>query len=277
MKLNPRHLLLAVLAACSPADRGAPTPPPVPAEVRLMLGDRDTPFDEVRVLSVDDANQRFHVHLALHGTTELGPEVPALVCGERRIPVNSHGRMSETYELLFQVERADARTIATALGTELVERTPWTARLTGTLEPADSTRELHAGAEHLLLRFTLTNSGPVAVWFLDGGRGRNELGRDNRFEFEVTRAGTALEPRQLFDFGGLGVYRRLEPGQSHALELDLAHWCRLELPGEYAISARYTADVMPAHYQPGEHLPMGGYAHLNHEVAVPAQTVVNVR
>jgi len=274
MKTKPAHLLVALLAACSSADRGPPTPQAPPAQVRLVVGERVTPFDEVRVLSVDDANQRFHVYLALRGTSELGPEVPALVMGERRIPVTSHGRTGEVYELLFQVERADAVQLAAALATNLIERPPWTARLCATLEPIG---ELRAGAERLPLRFTLLNSGPVAVWFLDGGRQRNELGRDNRFEFEVTRDGAPLELRKLFDFGGIGVYRRLEPGQSHVLELDLAHWCRLERAGEYAIAGRYTADVMPAQYQPGEALPMGGYAHLNHEVAVPAQTTVTVR
>jgi len=161
-----------------------------------------------------------------------------------------------------------------ALGLPARQREPWRGELSAKLEPVG---ELALGSEHLPLRFTLTNTGPVALWFMDGGRGRNELGRDNRFTFVIERDGEQLATRELMDFGGLGVYRRLEPGESHALELDLSHWIRFERPGRYEVRANYEAELMPAQYEPGSELPLGWYSYLTHTRGVTASLALELR
>ena len=154
------------------------------------------------------------------------------------------------------------------------ERETWRGELTGKLETLG---ELAAGAERLPLCFTLTNTGPVTVWFMDGGRGRNELGRDNRFTFVIERDGEPLSTRELYDFGGLASYRRLAPGESQALELDLAHWIRLEKAGKYSVRASYEAELMPAEFEPGKVLPMGWHAHLVRTRSVQAGLALDAR
>jgi hypothetical protein len=163
---------------------------------------------------------------------------------------------------------------AAALGVRALEREPWRGELGAQLEAAG---ELAAGAEHLPLRFTLTNTGPVALWFMDGGRGRNQLGRDNRFTFAIEREGERLPTLELDDLGGLGSFRRLAPGESRALELDLAHWTRLDRAGHYTLRASYEAELLPAEFEPGKPLPPGWYAHLTRTRSVSAALTLVLR
>ena len=261
------QMLVVLLCAC------AHVPEPPRDCVRLLVDDAEAAFHDPQVLSVDDANETWRIALGGKPVAEGGHAI-ALVLGELRLPVQSWGRSGDEGDFYFQANAAEARSFAAALGVPARERNPWPGEVTGKLEAAG---ELAAGAEHLPLRFTLTNSGPVPLWFHDGGRGRNELGRDNRFSFEIEREGEKLATRELMDFGGMGVERRLAPGESRTLELDLAHWIRLERPGRYEVRASYEADLMPAEYQPGAGLPMGWYSHLVHTRSVQARLVFDAR
>lgn len=169
---------------------------------------------------------------------------------------------------------SDATRIAGALGVVARERAPWSGRLEARLRAAG---DVAAGTDTVPLQFELTNAGGVPLWFHDGGRGRNQLGRDNRFHFAVERDGEALPIAEIFDFGGHGNYRRLGPGESWTFAVDLAHWCRLDRPGAYRVHATYDAELMPAEYEPGQPLPPGMYSHWRRERAVAAEFVLTVR
>jgi hypothetical protein len=263
-------LLLVLLCAC------AGTVPATRTDcVRLLVDEQEVAFHDPQVLAIDDANETFQIALGGKPVSEPeGGHTIALVLGELRLPVQSWGRSGDVGDFEFRATPAQASTFAAALGVPARERAPWRGELTGGLEPA---AELVAGAEHLPLRFTLTNSGPVALWFMDGGRGRNELGRDNRFTIVVERDGQQLATRDLMDFGGMAVERRLEPGASHALELDLAHWIQLERPGRYEVHASYEAELLPAEYEPGGALPLGWYTHLVRRRNVEARLTLELR
>jgi len=261
-------LLLLLLCACA-----GTVPAPRTECVRLIVDQQELAFHDPQVLSIDDANETYRIALGGKALPEGGHAIE-LVLGELRLPAQSWGRSGDEGDFYFQASAGEARAFAAALGVPAREREPWRGELWGKLEELG---ELAAGAEHLPLRFTLTNSGPVPLWFHDGGRGRNELGRDNRFTFEVERDGEKLATRELMDFGGMGVERRLEPGESYTLELDLAHWIRLERPGRYEVRASYEADLMPAEYGPGSALPLGWYSHLMRTRSVKAELTLELR
>jgi hypothetical protein len=138
-----------------------------------------------------------------------------------------------------------------------------------------------AGAERVRLQFVLANHGPVPVWFHDGGRGRNQLGRDNRFTFVVERDGVPVPTTRVEDFGGIGIDRRLEPGAEHAFAVDLAHWCRLPAPGRYLVRATYEAELVPGEFVPHHaglpELAHGHRAHFVRTRMVEAECVVTAR
>ena len=259
MRLDLGGACLLLLAACA-------TP-----GVELRVGGAALEFQDAQVLAVDDANEVYQVTLSSrHAAGGAQVVQPVLLLGRRQWSANQWGGSGETLESGFRVPADEARLLARALGVRAREREPWRGGLAGKLEPAG---ELRAGAEHLPLRFTLTNTGPVALWFMDGGRGRNELGRDNRFTVEVE----GLRSREIPDFGGMGVCRRLEPGESHVFELDLAHWCRPERAGSCRVHVAYEAELMPAEFEPGATLQPGWHAYLERTRSVPAELALELR
>src|SRR5690349_7929367 len=234
-------MLLVLLCAC------AHVPEPPRDCVRLLVDGAEAAFHDPQVLAIDDANEAYRIALGGKPVSEGGHAI-TLVLGELRLTAQSWGRSGDEGDFYFQASATQARSFAAALGVPAREREPWPGELTGKLEAVG---ELAAGSEKMPLRFTLTNTGPVTLWFHDGGRGRNELGRDNRFSFEIEREGEKLATRELMDFGGIGVERRLAPGESRTLELALAHWIRLGRPGRHEGEASYEAELMPAEYEPG--------------------------
>jgi len=266
--------LILACTACS-----APVPAPARAEktasVRFLLDRTEADFHDPQVLSIDNENKQFEVTLLSHVLSDpTQAHTSELTLGELHLPVCSWGRSGEVSDFTFRATAEQARAIARALGIEARDRGPFYGELVGKLEAVG---ELRSGAEHLPLRFTLANTGPLAVWFLDGGRGRNELGRDNRFRFEVTRDVGDVPVRELVDFGGLASYRRLEPGESHTLELDLAHWCKLADPGRYFVHATYEAELLPAEFEPDKPMPMGWHAHIVQTRRIAAELELDLR
>jgi len=248
---------------------------PTPAPVRLLIDETETAFHDANVLAIDDANAQFNVTLATKSPIDTGhSHTIVLALADLRLASMSFGSHGDGSSVTFRATAEQARAVASGLGIPAQEREAWRGVLTGRLEPV---AEPTAGAEHLPMRFLLTNTGPVALWFLDGGRGRNELGRDNRFTFEIEREGERLPTRQIYDFGGIGVYRRLAPEQAWTLTFDLAHWRALERAGTYRLRAKYEADLMPADYEPGKDLPMGYSTHLNRTRTVEAELTLVLR
>ncbi|MBK7645256.1 MAG: hypothetical protein IPJ19_19800 [Planctomycetes bacterium] len=266
-------LYAALLALCSACAQ--PAPAQKPTCVRLLVDDQEAAFHDPQVLSVDDANEHYEITLGGKPAIETDhPQGIALVLGSLRLAAQSWGRSGDEGSFTFPATPEQAHAFATALGSVARKREPFRGELRAKLEPVG---ELVAGAEQLPLRFTLTNTGTQALWFMDGGRGRNELGRDNRFTFEIERERESVATRELVDFGGLGSYRRLAPGESHVLELDLAYWSRLERAGNYLVRATYDADVMPGSFEPGKALPLGWHTHLRRTRRVPAELALRLR
>jgi hypothetical protein len=190
-----------------------------------------------------------------------------LVAGDTRLTSNSWGSSGDEIWGMFEATPTEARRLAASLQVPVHDRAPWLGQLEGRFEPRG---KVTAGATTAPVTFTLTNTGPCAVWLLDGGRQRNQLGRDNRFTFTIVRGGERLELRRVEDFGGLGTYRRLQPGASHAFAVDLAHWATFDRAATYTIEASYEAALMPADFEPSKELPPGWHSHLQRTRTVRA-------
>ena len=75
-----------------------------------------------------------------------------------------------------------------------------------------------------------------------GGASRGSP-RDNRFEFVVEREGRFLPTIQAYDFGGIGTYRPLTPGDTLELAADLTAWARPDTAGNYLVRCSYRAEL----------------------------------
>lgn len=253
-----------LLACCTEPPRATPSH----GAPDVLVDGTKVAFRDPRVLSVEDDNSRFELTCVSRELFDTGQNhVVALAHGDLRITASSWGRNGDESWFVFPMTPLQAASLAGVLGVPAQERAPWAGELAAKVE---FTAAPAANDERLPLRFTLTNKGPAAVWFLDGGRNRNELGRDDRFHFDIERGGAHLDVRQVTDFGGLGTYRRLAPGSSWTFEPDLAHWRKLEQPGNYTLRASYVADLMPAEFEPGKALPLGYYSHLQRTRTVTA-------
>lgn len=275
--MKPALVLVLACVACAtrPSTHVSPLPAPHPASVLLLLDGSPIEFQDPRVLSIDDDDREFEVTLTPRVILDTDePHTLVLARGTHRYPSQAFGRAGATSYVTLRVTADSARELADALGVPAVVRAAWKIELTGRLEPGDGFDE---DSGRRPMRFILRNDGREALWFLDGGRGRNELGRDNRFRFDVECGDRPLEMREVLDFGGLGTYRRLEPGQEHAFTVELAQWCRLEGPATCRVHAGYEADLMPAEFEPGRTYPFGVYSHMLRRRTVPAQLVVQVR
>jgi hypothetical protein len=255
---------------------GVPTAAdPVPEPVRLIVDGVEKAFRDPQVLSIADAQEAFQVTLVAGrladdgGSSQIG-----LALGHLRLVACAWSNDGDDAWFVFPATPAQARSFAHALGVPAREREPWRGELAGALEPVGAAA---AGAATWPLRFTMTNAGPVALWFLDGGRGRNRLGRDNRFTFTIERDGERLATQQVEDFGGLGAWRRLAPREAFTFAIDLAHWCAPERPGRYTIRASYEAELMAGEFEPGKAMAVGWYTHLRRVRNVPTELVLEVR
>jgi HEAT repeat protein len=98
--------------------------------------------------------------------------------------------------------------------------------------------------EPLEATFTVENLGPGDFKFLFGcdTRGR---GRHDRFKIAVTDADAKLlpDPRALLgQFGGLGSFETLKPGQTFTSSIDLTHFRKIDSAGVYTVKCRFAFD-----------------------------------
>lgn len=223
-------------AAAADALRGSLPPPPF----SLLFRGEPRSIVDARIDSMENDNSRFRVNITVEGSDPF-KDIPSieLFIADRREPMllqrTSVDRDADRTLCTGYFEASDARAAARALGVQLNLRSDPAHRLEAQVEPSGD------GAGGWPLRFSITNGGDAPITFLDGGRNRNELGRDNRFTFEVSVAGQALVAREVLDRGGLAVHRTLEPGAVHVIELDLEDW--FELPAEGVLEGRLTYEI----------------------------------
>ncbi len=207
-------------------------------------------FDEAFVYSLNNGNTRFQILLldefdpaesARPSTSGMAGE---FVLEELRIPVLGGGRSGDSLHFSLEVDRATAQRAARTLEVVIQERAHPGHELSASFEVV---HPIASGDEQIPVLFRIHNRG-ATVQLFDGGRNRNRLGRDNRFQFQVEQAGAPVAVLELPDFGGLAGYHTLAGGESYEIALDLANWIHLDEPGQYTVSGAYELLLLPGDF-----------------------------
>lgn len=225
--------------------------PPPPVELRIE-GAR-VPIAAATIDAVENANTRYLVTVEAEGARLE----PGSLDAELRLagrPVDVTGASTDPARgrttFISYLDRSAARRAGRALGISPAHRVHPGHTLEVRVVAGENPEHEHP------LRFVIENAGHVPITFLDGGRNRNERGRDDRFTFEVTLDGTTLEATELHTYGGLGVHRTLPPGRVWTFELDAADWFELPGSGHLAGTVRYEMEIVGregASDRPGRH------------------------
>ena len=207
---------------------------------QVELGERlSENFGEVSIQSVSNPNDLFRVSLKQAGPVETrGPLALCIdgVCEVIGARGNSEG--SGKLDLIAAVSGAEnARRIAVALNTTVAERKHPGYLLAVAWRPLKP--EFKVG-EAVTLELCIKNVGQVPVRFLEGGQNRGP--RDNQFGFTAFSglgAGKAFpDTGDTMNFGGLGAYRTLKPGEIFRKQVDVTKWFKFE-KGLYLITGTY--------------------------------------
>lgn len=153
---------------------------------------------------------------------------------------DSTGHDSTGSQTTFTFDRDTARRIAAAFQISVHERTKLDGglRYRWTFPPKATTNPTIP----IPVILHVENAGRTTVGFMIGGRQRGP--RDNRFGFDIHRNGRPIKIKEAHDFGGLGYYRVIKPGERAEVTCpDLRAWADLDLPGHYAITATYEGEL----------------------------------
>ena len=152
---------------------------------------------------------------------------------------DSDGHDDTASQASFVLDRPTAERLAKVLQIPLNERSPLDAGLqaTWTIPPTAGTRT----TDPIMVKLRIKNAGTTTLGFMLGGRQRGP--RDNQFAFTVARNGSPVPIKDAPDFGGMGYYKHLKPGEEHELAVDLRSWADLATPGHYAVDASYEGEL----------------------------------
>ncbi len=93
----------------------------------------------------------------------------------------------------------------------------------------------------VVLELTVENVGQVPVHFVEGGKQRGA--RDNQFQFIAFGSSGYGKPipdiGDPTNFGGLGGFRELKPGDVFRKQVDVTKWFKFDKPGSYEITGLY--------------------------------------
>jgi hypothetical protein len=191
------------------------------------------------VVSVSNANDRYVGWVEL-STPAAGPPVLSLDGG--LLLAQSWGRSSLASGIdsaTFSVDRRGADALAAVWNVVRQDRRRLDAGLDWWWRARRQPFRVGAPMEIVL---GVENAGPEAVGFSIGGASRGST-RDNRFEFAVERLGRLLPRIQAHDFGGIGYYKPLKPGDTVELGADLTAWAQLDAAGSYHVRCSYRAEL----------------------------------
>jgi hypothetical protein len=108
-------------------------------------------------------------------------------------------------------------------------------------------KESYKVGEPIKLRMEIRNVGKSAVTFTVGGQQRGA--RDNQYRFIAQRGyGTGKSVPDTGDptnFGGLGTWKELKPGEVFESTIDLDRWFKFTEPDSYRITGIFELDVVP--------------------------------
>jgi hypothetical protein len=98
--------------------------------------------------------------------------------------------------------------------------------------------------DSVYVKFKITNTGNVPVFYNHGGMYRNSNGRCDYFNFDVYYNNLLLaDEGPKYNFGGLEGHPELKPGQTDSLIECITKWSPFNQPGTYVIKCSYLLNL----------------------------------
>jgi hypothetical protein len=212
---------------------------------QLFLGERltDKLGRATTIHATNNENTRLQMSLAGVGPlpqAQLGPHL-ALLLGGRCFMIYSHSDPEKdgTVNLSTVIHGDDAlRAVTKVYKIEPVLRKHPGHKFAVSFQPD---KENYQPGEAVTLKLTIKNVGNETVSFFDGGRQRGP--RDNQFSFIARKGGDSgkalLDTGDPHNFGGLGSYRTLKPGDLFQKDVRLDKWFDFKDADTYLITGNY--------------------------------------
>lgn len=250
---NRNHCLIAaLLSLCSiPAlgaeplpdgiylqARGQPAPPIRTQDGReFFLGaKRELKIQRSELLSDDNANSRFQLHLTTAYDPTLSPETYMLIVAGTVYRQGGSGASQESSSLTFQIlEEDNAKQVARYFDIPIAYRRHPGHKLRVAFTP---TKQSFASGAEVTAVLRITNIGTKPIAFLKGGR--NRAPRDNQYIFSAHRYGEPVpEIGTSQHFGGRASKYVLQPAATFEDTISLSKWFAFDLTGFYDIHGSY--------------------------------------
>ena len=107
----------------------------------------------------------------------------------------------------------------------------------------ESVHESYKKGDKILARLIIKNVGSDDFVFMQGGRQRGA--RDNQFAFSCQfHPGMLPDIGDPMNFGGIGSFQTIKPGESHSIEVDLSKWFNFEEEGSYYLRGSYYLEIL---------------------------------
>lgn len=205
---------------------------------------------EVGMHSVNNQNTRFIISMQGAGPIPKGRDIGILALIEDGYcaVIGSHsdpGR-EQRLDLTAYTQGEAADHFANALKVKpLLRQHPGHEFKTDFADPLFPTYQFKVG-EPATIQLQIKNTGDIPMKFLDGGKQRGA--RNNQFRFLAYRnSGKGAEVPDSGDpinFGGIGVFVELKPGESFTKEVDITKWFDLSQPDTYLIKGHFDFTLM---------------------------------
>jgi hypothetical protein len=212
----------------------------------VILGERLSPnVGRGTLTSVSNDNTRFQLHLSGAGPVGDGKASPFVVVIDGLVlGVWSHSGPNDdgTMNLSVGVDGDIVKRVAAALKIEPKLRKHPGHRLETRWVPE---KGAFAASDPVVLKMEIKNVGDVPVTFMNGGRQRGP--RDNQFRFLAYRSGghgkAVHDTGDPTNFGGLGGYVTLKPGETFTKSVGIEKWFNFTDPDVYRVTGMFELEI----------------------------------
>lgn len=223
---------------------GQPAPPIRTQDGReFFLGaKRELKIQRNELLSDDNANSHFQLHLTTAYDPALSPETYLLiVAGTVYRQGGSGASHQESSSLTFQIlEEDNAKQVARYFDIPIAYRRHPGHKLRVAFTP---TKQSFASGAEVTAVLRITNIGTKPIAFMKGGR--NRAPRDNQYIFSAHRYGEPVpEIGTSQHHGGMASKYMLQPAATFEDTISLSKWFAFDMTGFYDIHGSYFMDFI---------------------------------
>lgn len=205
-------------------------------------------IDRAKLVSRANDNSRLRLTLDRNQPFPHDYGKLALSVGGQLIRFDSGGYHSPTNHTVGATIRGEdmARKVARHFGIKAVLRKHPGHRLVVNFKPEKKT---YSTNETVWVELHIHNVGEKDFTFLQGGRQRGQ--RDNQFAFNCERFDRALpDIGSPMHHGGIAGFRRIAPGQTHTIRVELTKWFGFTQPGHHSLRGSYYLEVIESVERP---------------------------